>query len=1173
MKGKPMRRLAKSWVANVSAAALVMTMVLISPVAAQAEAHPKDPAQPATVTADALPTVQINGVVWSQVVIGNTVFAGGSFSNARPAGAAPGTQTTTRNNLLAYDITTGELIQGFAPSFNGQVLTVAASPDGSRLYVGGEFTTMNGQSASRLVALDPQTGQRISSFDPQPSNTVQSVIATNSTVYFGGSFFRVGAAWRDQVAAVRASDAALLTFRPVVAGGKVTSLALSPDGGKLAIGGQFNTVNGTTSDASALAVVRTDTSEKLPYPASAYVRNGVGGDGSITTLNSDSTSFYAGGFTFGRNATLEGIVAINWDDLDTKWLEDCHGDTYSVFATDSLVYMAGHPHYCGNIGGFPQETTWVHQRAMAFGKEATGTITREIHGYANFEGLQHPELKNWFPALSVGTYTGQNQGPWSVAGNDDYVVYGGEFLRANYKDQQGLVRFAVSDKAPNLRGPEPQGDAFTPTLTSFTSGEVRVRWQAAYDQDDSKLTYKVIRDGNNGNPVATLEESSNFWNRPGMSFTDSGLEPGSTHTYRIFAADPTGREARSQTVSITVASSSTSQSAYSQVVNADDPEHYWSLDPATGSGVADLAGDSDFTLTGNAAIASGATISGANGTAVQLGSGTASNPVRSVRTNEFTSELWFKASSSQRGRLIGYGNAVTGNSTEHDRLTYINSSGRISFGVTERGTKRVISSSKSYTDNKWHQVVSTLGPNGMLLYVDGELVASRASTTSALELDGYWRLGFDRMTGWSSAPSSGFAGLVDEVSIYGEQLPEAVIKNHYRAGTGATANVSPTAVFSAQTSDLTLAVDASASQDPDGSIVSYAWDFGDGGTSSAVSAEHSYDAAGEYTVKLTVTDNAGASKSATKQVTVTDPPLPNRAPEASFSADIKDLSVTLDATGSTDPDDDELSYSWEFGDGSANGSGAAVEHHYAEAGDYEVTLTVEDPDGASDSVSDTITVTEPAGPLIRDAFERNSTGGWGTADIGGPWGRTGAASTAFVSAGAGKILAANAGSGPAVYLPAMNSLDSEASVSLSLDKQPTGAGVYVWLSPRYQSNANQYALKLQISSSGGVTLFLCKSVDGTESILTSTTMSSMGYQAGQKLNLKVSAVGSSPTTLSAKIWKDGSAEPSAWQLSAQDSTASLQNAAGLGLRMYLSGSTTNAPIVSSFDDLLVARPE
>src|SRR5437660_1371103 len=67
-----------------------------------APADPANPASPPTVTADALPTAQMDGVAWSQVVVGNTVYVAGKFQNARPAGAAPGTQLTPRRNLLAY---------------------------------------------------------------------------------------------------------------------------------------------------------------------------------------------------------------------------------------------------------------------------------------------------------------------------------------------------------------------------------------------------------------------------------------------------------------------------------------------------------------------------------------------------------------------------------------------------------------------------------------------------------------------------------------------------------------------------------------------------------------------------------------------------------------------------------------------------------------------------------------------------------------------------------------------------------------------------------------------------------------------------------------------------------------------------------------------------------------
>ena len=101
------------------------------------DAPPLVSATSAGVSARALPTVQIDGVVWSQAVVGNAVYAGGSFAHARPAGAAPGTQLTPRANLLAYDLTTGALMSSFAPSLNSDVKAVAASPDGSRVYVGG----------------------------------------------------------------------------------------------------------------------------------------------------------------------------------------------------------------------------------------------------------------------------------------------------------------------------------------------------------------------------------------------------------------------------------------------------------------------------------------------------------------------------------------------------------------------------------------------------------------------------------------------------------------------------------------------------------------------------------------------------------------------------------------------------------------------------------------------------------------------------------------------------------------------------------------------------------------------------------------------------------------------------------------------------------------------------
>lgn len=159
----------------------------------------------------------------------------------------------------------------------------------------------------------------------------------------------------------------------------------------------------------------------------------------------------------------------------------------------------------------------------------------------------------------------------------------------------------------------------------------------------------------------------------------------------------------------------------------------------------------------------------------------------------------------------------------------------------------------------------------------------------------------------------------------------------------------------------TLAFSGSGSSDPDGTISSYTWTFGDGGTAAGVSASHAYAVAGTYTVTLTVRDNGGLTASDAAIVSVANrPPVANAGPDKSAPAG---TAVTLTGTGS-DPDGTVASYGWTAGDG-ATGTGATMVHSYAAPGTYAATFTVTDNLGArtSDVASVVVGSTSSGGTL------------------------------------------------------------------------------------------------------------------------------------------------------------------------------------------------------------------
>ena len=140
--------------------------------------------------------------------------------------------------------------------------------------------------------------------------------------------------------------------------------------------------------------------------------------------------------------------------------------------------------------------------------------------------------------------------------------------------------------------------------------------------------------------------------------------------------------------------------------------------------------------------------------------------------------------SSLGGWLVGIGSSKSGLSSTADRQIYLTGSGQVGFGVVSGTSKRAVLSASGYNDGNWHLADATFSAStGMRLYLDGQLVASDATVTSAQSYSGYLRVGYDDLTGWSGAPPSNFfAGRIDEVATYSVVLTATRIGYHYGAG-------------------------------------------------------------------------------------------------------------------------------------------------------------------------------------------------------------------------------------------------------------------------------------------------------------------------------------------------------------------------------------------------------
>src|SRR6478752_4787483 len=449
--GDIMRRLATLG----TALALVMSLWVVLPAAALAPSlH---------FTADALPTWQTNGTVWSIAAAQGKVFVGGSFTQLRPPGTAEGDAASlNRAQFAVLDAASGVPTSCVLDVTRGTsavvVRSVVASPDGATVYIGGLFEKVGSSARRNIAAIDVATCT-VKPFNPQPSSFVYAIAATAGAVYFGGTFALLGTATRSRLGAATPAGV-VLPWAPTT-DDEVLALATDPNNGNVIIGGRSGTINGQDSHALGIVDGVTGTTNIKNYPKGFFPWTpGTGqraGTSVVKTISVDATGFYVGNEGTG-GGIFDGRAAFDWGTYEQRWRNLCLGATQSIAPVDGLLYSASHGHNC----------------------EAEGIFEDGARHFFNAETAAGKQYQPWWPQANDGI--GEGIGPRAIVeastAAGDFLWTGGEFTLINGVAQRGLTRFG---QGPDTGAP---GTPQTPNASSTTPGQVKVTWRTTLDDDD-----------------------------------------------------------------------------------------------------------------------------------------------------------------------------------------------------------------------------------------------------------------------------------------------------------------------------------------------------------------------------------------------------------------------------------------------------------------------------------------------------------------------------------------------------------------------------------------------------------------------------------------------------------------------------------------------------------------
>ncbi len=359
----------------------------------------------------------------------------------------------------------------------------------------------------------------------------------------------------------------------------------------------------------------------------------------------------------------------------------------------------------------------------------------------------------------------------------------GNFLSVNSISASPLTTSTTEEaNSINAKPSGSRGILFNPQETNAPSNltfsavgttGMKLNWM---DNSSDEAGFVVYRSTNNTNFTYVATTAANA-----VSYNDTGLTAGTTYYYRVYALREnlsTAAAGSQATLTNCIAfnllqvSSSNIIANYRLNGNAND---FFGLNNG-------VLRNSPTSTEDRFGVPTGAyAFNGSN----QFISTTASynNPVN------FTTSVWFKTSTTTGGLLLGFSRSQIGNDA-HDRHLYMGVNGRLYFGVFGAGGMKTLVSSpetKTYNDGNWHMATATQSTTaGISLYIDGQLVGTDPTATTAENYtSGYWRMaGLSFNQGWPSAPTTYFAGALDDAFIFNRVLSQAEIQQLYTAPYG-----------------------------------------------------------------------------------------------------------------------------------------------------------------------------------------------------------------------------------------------------------------------------------------------------------------------------------------------------------------------------------------------------